>query len=56
MRRLAAATNRRYAATSRRRARHVKLVALRDAGPRFKKHTWPVTCIRVEDPHKFRRR
>jgi len=23
---------------------------------RFKKHTWPVTYIRVEDPHKFRRR
>jgi adenylate cyclase len=22
---------------------------------RFKKHTWPVTYIRVEDPHKFRR-
>ncbi|HTJ41540.1 MAG TPA: adenylate/guanylate cyclase domain-containing protein [Kofleriaceae bacterium] len=23
---------------------------------RFKKHTWPVTYIRVEDPHRFRRR
>jgi adenylate cyclase len=23
---------------------------------RFKKHTWPITYIRVEDPHKFRRR
>ena len=23
---------------------------------RFKKHTWPVTYIRVEDPHPFRRR
>ena len=23
---------------------------------RFKKHTWPTTYIRVEDPHKFRRR
>jgi adenylate cyclase len=23
---------------------------------RFKKHTWPVTYIRVEDPRKFRRR
>jgi adenylate cyclase len=23
---------------------------------RFKKHTWPVTYIRAEDPHKFRRR
>jgi class 3 adenylate cyclase len=23
---------------------------------RFKKHTWPVTYIRVEDPHRFRKR
>ena len=23
---------------------------------RFKKHTWPVTYIRVEDPRRFRRR
>jgi class 3 adenylate cyclase len=23
---------------------------------RFKKHTWPVTYIRTEDPHRFRRR
>jgi class 3 adenylate cyclase len=23
---------------------------------RFKKHTWPITYIRVEDPHRFRRR
>lgn len=23
---------------------------------RFKKHTWPTTYIRVEDPHRFRRR
>jgi len=23
---------------------------------RFKKHTWPVTYIRAEDPHRFRRR
>lgn len=23
---------------------------------RFKKHTWPVTYIALEDPHKFRRR
>lgn len=23
---------------------------------RFKKHSWPTTYIRVEDPHKFRRR
>jgi adenylate cyclase len=33
--------------------------AFRAIGPelrqRFKKHTWPVTYIRVEDPHRFRR-
>jgi adenylate cyclase len=23
---------------------------------RFKKHTWPITYIRAEDPHRFRRR
>ena len=34
--------------------------AFRALGPetrtRFKKHTWPVTYIRVEDPHRFRKR
>ena len=34
--------------------------AFRALGPamrqKFKKHTWPVTYIRVEDPHPFRRR
>jgi class 3 adenylate cyclase len=27
-----------------------------DMRRRFKKHTWPVTYIRIEDPHRFRRR